>query len=181
MIVSTIFSSTLYIFGPAHIRRYLFPILFLVLMVPVPAQIFSQLTIPFQLIVSTASSIAARIVNIPVLREGNIMHIPAHTLQVVHACSGLRSLIVIFVICTLIGYITLRSNISRVVLCIFAVPIAIFVNIIRVFIMIVFLHFFSINLTFGPIHTITGMAVFILALSFVFILKEVISKCENPT
>jgi exosortase len=178
-IVMTVFSLTLYIFGSLHVRSYLFPIFFLIFMIPVPAQIFSLLTIPLQLFVSTVSCEIARFFSIPVLREGNIIHIPGYTLQVVHACSGLRSLVSILMICALFGYMALTMNALRVALCLFAVPVAIFVNIFRVTVMIALFYFFDIDVTTETVHTFFGVAVFLLALIAIFCFRGFLSRWER--
>jgi len=178
-IVATVFSLTLYIFGSFHLRSYFFPIFFLIFMIPVPAQIFSLLTIPLQLFVSTVSCEIARLISIPVLREGNIIHIPGYTLQVVHACSGLRSLISILMICALFGYTALTMNALRIALCLFAVPVAIFVNIFRVTVMIALFYFFDIDVTTETVHTYFGVAIFLLALIVIFCFRGFLSKWER--
>ena len=65
----------------------------LLFMIPVPCQIYSTLTIPLQLLVSKISTGISSLMGIPIYREGNVLHLPERTLQVVQACSGLRSMI----------------------------------------------------------------------------------------
>src|SRR2546425_2122610 len=78
--------------GWNHLRALLFPLLFLVLMIPIPAIVFNQITFPLQLLASQVSSAILPWVGVPVLREGNVIILPSMMLEVAEACSGIRSL-----------------------------------------------------------------------------------------
>ena len=83
----------LFLFGWAHLRALVFPLSFLLLMIPLPAIIFNQIAFPLQLLASRAGEFAISSANIPVLREGNVLVLANTTLEVAEACSGIRSLI----------------------------------------------------------------------------------------
>jgi len=115
----------IYYFGFSMLKELTFPIGFLLFMIPVPAQIYASLTLPLQLFVSTISSSIASAMGIPVFRDGNIIQIPEHTLQVVTACSGLRSMISLMALSAVFGFFTLKSNILRTTLFLTGIPISI--------------------------------------------------------
>lgn len=169
----------IYLFGFEMLRLVAFPLCFLVFMVPAPAQIFAQLTMPLQLFVSKASSLVASNLGIPLMREGNVIHLPQQTLQVVQACSGLMSMISLWMLSALIGYFSLSSNLLRGVLFLLSTPIAVFVNIIRVFLLIVFFYFLDVDLTGGSLHTLYGMAIFSLSILSVLFMRGVLSKWDS--
>ena len=98
-------ASLLFLFGTQIFKLCLFPVFLLVFMVPVPAQIYAALTIPLQLLVSKATAFSAVLMGVPVLREGNVLYLPEHTLQVVQACSGLRSIMALLTLGTVVGYL----------------------------------------------------------------------------
>ncbi len=173
--VFTIFGVVLYFYGTAIFREISFILLFLLFLIPVPAQIYSAMTIPLQLIVSKVSVWLVMMFGLPVFREGNLIHLPDRTMEVVQACSGLRSLMSLLMLSMVVSYFTLRSNWLRIILVISGVPAAIIVNIFRVVIIIVSFHYFDFDLTGGIIHTIFGVAVFILAIVLVFLIKGVLS------
>ena len=160
----------------------LFPLLFLFLMIPVPAQVYSMATNPLQLLVSTVSAAIIDSLGAPILREGNLLHLPGHTLAVVHACSGLRSLMSLVAICAIFGYLTLSSNMLRGLILVSSVPIAIVVNIIRVVVMLVALYYYGFDLTKGHLHTIFGIAIFALALLSITLLRGTLKRWDiKPT
>jgi exosortase len=169
----------LYFFGFPMLRELSFPIVFLLFMIPVPSQIFSQLTIPLQLFVSQVSVACAGLVGIPIYREGNVIHLPAHTLQVVHACSGLRSLLTILPLGALLGYLILKSNTLRCLVFLAGVPTAIAVNIVRVLLVIFSFHYFSYDLTAGTPHEILGVVIFCLAVVILLLVGWVLLIWEG--
>lgn len=178
-LVLTIASSSLYLFGPKIFRKIIFPVFILLFMIPIPSQVYSAATIPLQLFVSKVSVFLASLLSIPVYREGNIINLPERTLQVVQACSGLRSIISLLTLSLIFGYLTLRSNLLRSILFFAGIPVAIFVNIIRVLLMVVAFYYFNFDLTTGTVHTFFGLVIFFLALVFLYIVQRIISVWEK--
>ena len=133
----------IYLYGFLIFKELLFPLAFLLFMIPIPAQIYSSLTIPLQLFVSNVSAWLASTIGISIYREGNVIHLPDRTMQVVQACSGLRSMISLLMLSAIISYFTLKSNILRFALFFSGIPAAIFVNIIRVSLMVFVFYYFN--------------------------------------
>jgi exosortase A len=171
--------SIIYLYGFQVFKEMLFPIGFLIFMIPIPSQIMSSLTIPLQLLVSKLAVVMTKVLQIPVFREGNVIHLPDYTMQVVDACSGLRSMISLLTLSTIFSYLTVRSNILRVILCLSGIPIAILVNIIRVFLTIIVYYYFHYNLAEGTIHTVFGLFIFVLALVFLVTVKGLLKFWEK--
>lgn len=162
----------IYLFGFLVLKELLYILFLLCFMIPIPLQIYSSLTIPLQLLVSKASVGLALNLGIPIYREGNVIHLPQQTLEVVRACSGIRSLVSLLTLCSILGYFTLKSNFLRTILFFSGIPSAIFVNIIRVLLIIIAFHYLDFDLTQGNIHTIFGILIFILALILISLTKE---------
>ncbi|MCD4683218.1 MAG: exosortase/archaeosortase family protein [Bacteroidales bacterium] len=170
----------LFLYGWEMMKELAFPLFFLFFMIPVPGQIYSSLTVPLQLIVSELSVSLASSFGLAILREGNIIHLPDQTLQVVQACSGIRSLMSLLTLSLLMGYFSLRKNIFRFALFVSAVPIAIIVNIVRVFIMIIASYYFQYDLAADSVHTIYGVVIFFLALAMIFVFQKVLQIWDTP-
>jgi exosortase len=177
-LVVTIWAVVWSLLGKEIFKAVLFPMVLMLLMIPVPAQLYSMATIPLQFFVSKSSAIIVGLLDVPILREGNVLHMPERTLEVVQACSGLRSLMSLVTLCAIFGHFTLSSNLLRTLLIISSVPIAIIVNIIRVVMMILAFHFTDFDLSKGTLHTAFGIVVFLLALVFVAILNGIFSKWD---
>jgi exosortase A len=161
----------LYLWGIAFLKQLLFPLFLLVFMIPVPAQIYSTLTIPLQLWVSQVSAWLAGFFGIPVYREGNVIFLPHHTLQVVQACSGLRSMMALLTLSVVFGYFALRSNALRAILFISAVPASIGVNVIRVLMLIMCEYYFNFDFSADNAHSVFGVFILALALGMIALLK----------
>lgn len=164
-----------YFYGFLMLKKLIFPLFLQLFMIPVPAQIYSKLTIPLQLFVSEISVWLSSIFEIPIYRDGNLIYLPDQTFQVVQACSGLRSMVALLTLCVVFGYFTLRSNFLRTILFITGVPVAILVNIIRVLIMILFFYYFNIDLTSDSVHTVFGLVIFGLALILIYFIRGSLS------
>jgi len=157
-------SIVLFLFGFPILKELSFPLAVLFFMIPVPAQIYSALTIPLQLFVSKISVDGLQLLGISIYREGNVIHLADQKFQVVQACSGLRSMASLLVLSAVFGYLTLRSNPLRFVLFLTGIPASILVNVFRVVLMILAYHFFHFDLTEDPVHTVFGVAIFFLAI-----------------
>ena len=165
----------IYFYGFSMFKELIFPLFLLLFMIPVPAQIYAKLTIPLQLFVTKASVGISSLLGLPIYREGNVIHLPGRTLQVVQACSGLRSMISLLTLSVIFAYLTLKSNLLRSILFLSGIPAAILVNIIRVLLLVFAFHYLNFDLTKGITHTVFGIIIFILALILIFIMKTILS------
>jgi exosortase A len=177
--ILTIAGMVIYFFGLRAFKGLLFPLAFLLFMIPVPSQIYSAATIPLQLFVTKVSIWAASLAGMPIYREGNVIYLPDHTLQVVNACSGLRSMVSLLMLSAIFGYLTLTSNLSRTILFFSGIPVSILVNIIRVLLMISAFYYFDYDLATGSTHTLFGIGIFFVALLIIYLLKEVLAIWER--
>ncbi|MBT0662730.1 exosortase [Geobacter pelophilus] len=178
-LILTIAGSILFLGGYRFLVALLFPIALLLLMIPIPSQIYSALTLPLQLIVSKVSAITTTLIGIPVYLEGNVINLPNYTFEVVQACSGLRSIMSLFTLAALYGYFTLSSPLLRTFLFVLALPIAVLVNIARISVMVIAYYYFNFNLTSEPIHTWYGMAIFGLSFILFLLTQKVLSKWDK--
>lgn len=149
--------------GWSHLRALAFPVLFLLLMIPIPAIVFNQAAFPLQLLASQAGELTLRAAGIPVLREGNVITLSTTTLQVAEACSGIRSLISLLTLSIVLGYFTLQRPVSRALLAVASIPVAIAANAARVAGTGLTAHFMGPGAAEGFFHTFSGWLVFLLA------------------
>ena len=175
-LIGVLFGAVLFVWGREHLRLLLFPLSFLLLMIPLPAILFNQVAFPLQLAASQAGEAAISLAGIPVLREGNVLRLPAQTLEVVEACSGLRSLISLIMLGVVLGYFTDRRTWARVAIAIAAVPIAIVANAIRVAGTGIASEWVSPAAAEGFFHTFSGWLVFVVAFSGLLLVQQVIAR-----
>ena len=166
--------AILFLFGWDHLRILILPIAFLLLMIPIPAIIFNQIVFPLQLLASHFGESAIMICQIPVLREGNVLHLANTSLEVAEACSGIRSMITLLTMGIIYGYLFDSRIWVRIVMAAGTVPIAIIANGIRVAGTGVAAHFYGAEAAEGFSHTFSGWIIFIAALIMLFVLHRAI-------
>jgi exosortase len=167
-------------FGWAHQREILFPWLFLLLMIPIPAIIFNQVTFPLQLLASRLATGMLQLLGVAVLREGNIIHLAAMDLEVAQACSGIRSLLSLTTLAIIYGYLLENSQRIRVILALAAVPIAVIANSLRIVGTGLIVQFWNRDLAEGFFHAFSGWLIFVLSLSFLFIFHQLLRTFIRP-
>lgn len=177
--VLTVFGVLLYLAGINAVRELVTPLILLLLLIPVPEQLYIYLTFPLQIKVSQVSELVVGLTGVPVLREGNVMNIPTKSFEVVEACSGMRSIISLLSLSIIMGYFMLEAKVSKLLLLIASLPIAFLVNIIRVTAMILLFHFFKLDLTEGTLHTMTGVMVFCMAMVMLLLFHKVLEYWET--
>ena len=162
-IVGAIAGSLLFLFGWQRLRIMLFPLFFLLLMIPLPAIIFNQIAFPLQLLASNVGEAAISSLDIPILREGNVLILANATLEVAEACSGIRSLVSLFTLGIVFGYFVDRRRWVRAAIALSAIPVAILANALRVASAGVAAHNFGTAGVEGLFHEFSGWVVFIVA------------------
>jgi exosortase len=174
-ILGTIAGSVLFLYGWKHFKILLLPIAFLLLMIPIPAIIFNQIAFPLQLLASRFGEMALIACQVPVLREGNVIHLANTSLEVAEACSGIRSLISLLTLGIVYSYFTDSRSWVRLILIIGTIPIAIAANAIRVAGTGIAAHFYGPAAAQGFFHTFSGWIIFIAAFIMMFLLYRIIS------
>ena len=174
----TIVGTIIYLSGVRVLRDLAIPVLLLFLLIPIPNQLLSMVTATLQLKVSQASEWVAHLFAIPLFREGNVLHLSDKTFQVVEACSGIRSLISLSTLSLILGYFTLFRWRSIVLLLLFSVPVAIFINIVRVVSLVLVYKWFAIDLSEGMAHTVSGLVLFLLGLGLLVFFQRILESWE---
>jgi len=161
-----------FLFGWTYLSIALFPLLFLLLMIPLPAIVFNQITFPLQLLASRVGETALSATGIPVLREGNIIVLPHTSLEVAEACSGIRSLMTLLALGIVFGYFTDRRASVRTAIALMTIPVAVVANGIRVTGTGMLAYFFGVQAAEGFFHVFSGWLVFIAAFTMLFLLSR---------
>ena len=150
--------------GTRWLRALAFPLFLLFFMVPIPAILYNRLTFPLQLLASQVAAAVLSALQIPVLRDGNVLELADRQLSVVEACSGIRSLLSLSFLCLVYGYFFERRIGVRVLLFAAAIPVAIVANAGRVALTGI-LTSVKPELAEGFFHTASGWVIFMAALT----------------
>jgi exosortase len=190
-----------YFWGLPLLRLVFVPLLLLLLAIPIPAIIFNKIAFPLQLFASRCAVGVMRLLDIPVLRDGNVIELKplfsptTKRLEVVEACSGIRSLMTLVTLAVVFAYFTSpgrggagsssssggdggggNSNWSprrwpfwrATILVLSAVPIAIITNAARVSGTGVLAHYYVTTVADGFFHSFSGWVVYIVAFLMLF-------------
>jgi exosortase len=153
----------LYLGGRKITGDLFFPLLYLVFMIPVPYVLYYSVSFPLELLASRLTTAAVSLIGIPIIREGNILHLQNTTLQVVDACSGLRSLLSLSALSAALAYATQRTLVKGIILFLAAVPVAIGANILRLSLTAILASLYGEQVAQGFLHQFSGVAVFAFA------------------
>ena len=163
-----------FFWGWQMLRTVLFPLAFLSFMVPIPAIIFNQLTFPLQIFASKVAAWALPLLGVPVLREGNVINLPAMSLEVADACSGIRSLLSLASLAMMYGYLLEKSNLVRVLLAFASVPIAVAANGFRIVGTGLLVQYWDPDKAEGFFHEFQGWLVFVSSLLMLFLFHQLL-------
>lgn len=161
--------------GFAIVRALFFPLFLLLFMIPIPAVLYNQITFPLQIFASRVAENVLLILNIPVLRDGNVLELASQKLSVVEACSGIRSLLSLSFLSLIYGYFFDSRPYMRYLLLATTIPIAIAANAARVSATGI-LSEFNPELARGLFHVMEGWVVFMVALVMLVLTHQLISR-----
>ncbi len=193
----------LYFFGRKVLSFLAVPFALLVLSIPIPQIVFNRIAFPLQIWASQIAVWAIQLFEVPTLRKGNVIEILPRggietiSLEVVEACSGIRSLMTLVTLALILGYFTrtdgarpgfgnmsARDIVRGLVLMAIAVPVAVITNAARVAAIGYFTYSQGRQATEGFWHDASGWLVFIVALALLiginFLLKIVFGRGASP-
>ena len=199
-LVLLIAGTVVYFWGLNFLKLILVPLGLLILAIPIPAIIFNKIAFPLQLFASRCAVWSMSVLGIPVLRQGNVIELkPLNSfdtkkLEVVEACSGIRSLMTLMTLAVVFAYFTHpRSDGSNgprgrfgflrsygfwrsTILVLSAVPIAILTNASRVSGTGILSHYYGTGVADGFFHTFSGWAIYIVAFLLLFAVGWILDR-----
>jgi exosortase len=183
---------TVYFWGFRLLKLLLVPFSLLFLAMPIPAIVFNKIAFPLQLFASRCAVWSMQMLGIPVLRQGNVIELkPLNSfdtkkLEVVEACSGIRSLMTLVTLAVVFAYFTHSPSDNRpnsggrfgwlrsywfwraVIIVASAVPIAILTNAFRVSGTGILAHYYGTAVADGFFHSFSGWAIYVAAFIMLF-------------
>ncbi len=127
-----------------------------------------------QLAAESATS-GSDFLGVPVLRDGNVIHLSRVSLGVSEACSGIRSLISLLALAVAWGFLSLPGLAAQAALVTVAVPITILANTSRIVVTGLIAHWFGIRYAEGFFHSFSGWVVFLVACACLLAADRLIS------
>lgn len=187
-----------YFWGFRILKLTFVPLVLLALAIPIPIIVWNKIAFPLQIFASKTAVWSMRLFDISVLRAGNVIEllprgsIETKKLEVVEACSGIRSLMTLVTLAVVFAYVTYPSDSGSgprpwwksygfwraTLLVVSAVPIAILTNALRVSGTGVLAHYYGTGVADGFFHSFSGWAIYIAAALLMFAVGWVLDRFE---
>ena len=122
----------IFIYGTEAFRKAIFPVLFLILMIPIPSVLMDKIISALVSGSTVATHVLFKLSGMPFLKEGPVFHLPGITIEIAKECSGIRSSLGLFTTGILAGQVFLKSDWKKLILLMFVFPITVLKNGIRI-------------------------------------------------
>jgi len=175
-ILILVFGLSIFLFGWQRTKTILFPLSFLVFMIPIPSSAINVISLPLKMWVAYLGSTLVGILDIPIHQSGFYIDTAKGVLLVDDPCSGIRSLISFMALGALAGYISDSSMKSRSLLFALSIPIAMVTNILRVSFLIIISNYYGSGAAQPDTwaHDLSGYAAFAMGALLLFTTKRLL-------
>ena len=168
-------------FGESAFRAALFPLLFLLFMVPIPEPFLSKAIYLLQAGSAVFVEAFFAAAGIPYHRQQFIFELPGVAIRIAEECSGIRSTLALLITTVLASYIFLRTFWRRLVLCVAVIPVALFKNGLRIATLSILSVYVNPAFLYGNLHHRGGIVFFVIALIPMALLLKLLQKSEAPS
>ncbi len=157
--------------GAERTKVILFPLAMLIFTLPIPLAFTESIHLALRQIATDSTGWLLNFFGVPNFTTGTLIEIPNGSLRVADACSGFSTLYATITIAILTAYLC-PSIIRRIAVLGIAIPLAIGVNIVRVFILTMLVHWVGLDVLATAAHEISGLLTFVVALPVIFWLGQ---------
>jgi len=159
-----LWGAFIFAYGTKAFSSALFPMLFLVFMIPVPSVVMEGIITFLQKGSTEFANFLLWVSQVPYYREGFVFHTIGIDVEVAPECSGIRSGLALLITALLAGYLFLNSWWRRVILALCVIPITMLKNGIRITTLTLLSTYVDPRILQSPLHREGGIPFFILAL-----------------
>jgi exosortase len=171
-LVTLILGILLYLEGWSRVKHWLFPVLFLALMVPLP---FVDLASPWlESFTARSATELARLVGISAVQQGGEITLPSTSIVVGAPCSGLRSLVTMVTVGIGWVYLVEGKPTAKAALLLAIVPLVALSNVLRIAILLVVAVVFGQEVALSYYHDWSSPILFLMALGLLLVLGKVL-------
>jgi exosortase len=168
-------------YGGQAARVGAFPLLVLLLMVPLPEAVLEKTIYLLQQGSTEIAYLLFKVVEVPVYRQGFVLSLPSVTIEVAKECSGIRSSMALLITCLLAAHLFLRTHWKMALFVLLAVPLAIIKNGIRITTLTLLAVYVDPSFLTGNLHHEGGIVFFLLALALIAPVLLLLQKSERTS
>ncbi len=173
-------ASVVLCFGATTFQRFLFPLCFLFLIVPIPEFALNWIVEFLQQQSAIAARMMFRAVGVPVTQNGIMLSVPGLDIEVAHECSSIRSSLMLLVTALVLAHLFLRSRWRQVLLVAAVIPLSVAKNGLRIFTIVELGTRVDPGFLTGKLHHHGGILFFGLSVVAVGVLLWVLHRTEYP-
>jgi exosortase len=177
-LIPLLFGLSGYLYGVQMMRILLFPILYLLLLVPPPLGVLDSVTLPMRYGISVVTANILQAFHYPITRDGLLLSIGGHDIYMGAPCSGFRSLITMISLGLVYAYINKGSFKKRLILISSIVPLALLGNLVRVVGMCL-VTFYKGDAAGHKYHDTSGFVIFLVLIVGLIALESFLDKKEK--
>jgi len=177
-LIVTILGLSYFLLGRDMCKKLLFPVGYLVFMIPLPYIIIKSISVNLRLISAKVTYSVLNFMDVPILRDGANLELPQMSLIVGDLCTGILSLVAVMALAVLYAYLTQKHWISRLVLILLAAPIAIFSNMIRLIMTVGLVYLYGQKVLGSLIHQFHGTVNFFITVFLLVLTSKLIKKID---
>lgn len=166
-------------FGTRISRMFVFPLCFLLWLVPLPQVALTHIVTFLQQGSADAARLFFAIAGVPVTQDGVRLSIPGLTLEVAQECSSIRSSLMLLVTTMVLAHILLRSTWGKTLVILAAIPLSLAKNGFRIFTLSMLGVFVDPSFLHGWLHHQGGIVFFLAFLATLFALLRLIRWAER--
>jgi exosortase len=169
----------IFFYGTRAFAMGRFPLLFLLLLVPVPEIAIEKITYFLQAGSAAVAYGLLRLFSVPVLKQGFILRLPNLDIEVAKQCSGIRSSLALLITVLILGHFVLRSGWRTALLVLCMVPILVLKNGVRIVAVTLLSIYVSRSFLHGWLHTSGGIVFYFLGLALLIPIVIALRKSES--
>ena len=175
-IIPMVVGALLMLQGRQRVARIWFPLAFLLFMIPIPPSLTQSVAFKLKLLAAECAVRLARLLTLPIVRDGSYVHFGDDRLIIGDICGGLRSLIALLALGALMAYMSKTRPWARLLVLLLAGPIAVASNVFRIFLLCVVGHFWGSGVAGGTVHDVSGYLIFVVAFVLFFSLESLLRR-----
>jgi len=173
--VFVLYGLILFCFGKEAARNLIFPVFFLLAMIPLPLVVIGNLTVKLKLFVAQIATFILNRAGFPSMRDGSIIRMPNSFIAIEAPCSGLRSIVSLLTLGLVFSYTMKVSYLKKSILFISSLPIAVITNVIRVTVVAMVNDLYGEKIAMGAFHDFSGYVMFAIAFAGLYWISRILS------
>jgi len=176
-LIAVLFGLAIYLYGSDVTKKIVFPVMFLIFMVPLPQVMIINISFKMKMMAAQVATSIINLMGIHAIRDGSIVYLkPETSLTIGSPCSGLSSLIALTALGALYAYLVKMSRIRKIILFALSIPIALIANILRIVLLLLVGFAYDAKIATGEfVHGFLAFLLYLFAIAGLIIAGRMLS------